>query len=349
MGTVRWFMLALVGAGVAAGAIAQVQRPAPARDLRVSELAVRARAVPLNRNDPGQEMVGRLRYLGGLVLSSRDARFGGISGMVWEPACNRILAASDDGQWFVLEPQEDGERLTGIVRGWTASFRRSGDAPINAKSEVDAEALARDGEGKLWAFFEQVHRAERFPQIDACQPETLATLPDRTWPLPATQGWAMNGGAEAAAGMGGKLAFLSETSTTVTGAEDRRGVIASPTPDAPPARVFSYRVSAGFSPTDMHALNGDGADGRMLVLHRRLAGLGGFSAIVAEADLPLTGETPVAPREIARLAAPLVVDNMEALAIRAEGERRFVYLMSDDNFRGFQRTLLLKFELLPTP
>lgn len=335
-----------LGAAMAVTAYAQT-RPAPSRDTRVAEIAVRARPAPLNRNDPGQERVGRLRYMGGLVLTSRDRRFGGISGMLWEPACNRILAASDDGQWFVLTPEENGERLTGIAQAWTASFRRPGDAPIASKGEVDSEALARDDNGRVWAFFEQVHRAERFPAIDACRPETLSSLPDRIWMLPGTQGWAMNGGAEAAAGTGGMFVFLSESSSTVAGVEDRRGVIASPHEGAAGPRIFSYAAPSGFSPTDMDALNGDGADGRMLVLHRRLSGLGGFSAIVAEADLPAEGAGPVTPREIARLAAPLIVDNMEALAVRAEGERRFVYLMSDDNFKGFQRTLLLKFELLP--
>ena len=53
------------------------------------------------------------------------------------------------------------------------------------------------------------------------------------------------------------------------------------------------------------------------------------------------------PEEIARLAPPLTVDNMEALAIRREGGRTFIYLASDDNFSPLQRTLLMKFELMP--
>ena len=50
--------------------------------------------------------------------------------------------------------------------------------------------------------------------------------------------------------------------------------------------------------------------------------------------------------EVARLAAPLSVDNFEGIAVRRDGTRDFVYLISDDNFLGLQRTLLLKFELL---
>ena len=53
------------------------------------------------------------------------------------------------------------------------------------------------------------------------------------------------------------------------------------------------------------------------------------------------------PQDIAWLAAPLTIDNMEGLAIRKEEGRTFIYLVSDDNFSPLQRTLLLKFELLP--
>ena len=38
---------------------------------------------------------------------------------------------------------------------------------------------------------------------------------------------------------------------------------------------------------------------------------------------------------------------MEGVALRREGDRTFVYLVSDDNFNPLQRTLLMKFELLP--
>ncbi len=335
--------------GVAVIAAYAAAAPAPkGRDQQVRPLAVTARAVPLNPHDNGQERIGRLRYLGGLVLTSSDPRFGGISGLLWEPGCRRLLAASDDGYWFILEPAEQGEKLTGISSGWISTFHRAGDQPITSKSEVDAEALARDGDGAVWAFFEQEHRAERFAGLTACQPETLTRAADRRWPLPETRGWAMNGGAEAASGMGDALAYLSESSTTVAGARDRRGVIASPDAPNPEPRVFAYAVPAGFSPTDMDALNGDGSDGQMVILHRRLSGLGGFSALISLAELPRSAAAAEAvPHDIARIAAPLTVDNMEALAVRAEGERRYLYLMSDDNYRGFQRTLLLKFELLP--
>ena len=49
--------------------------------------------------------------------------------------------------------------------------------------------------------------------------------------------------------------------------------------------------------------------------------------------------------ELARLAPPLTVDNMEGISARQDSAgRTLIYLMSDDNYSVLQRTLLLMFE-----
>ena len=48
---------------------------------------------------------------------------------------------------------------------------------------------------------------------------------------------------------------------------------------------------------------------------------------------------------LARLESPLAVDNMEGLAVTQEDGRDIVWIISDDNFNAFQRTLLMKFAL----
>jgi len=50
--------------------------------------------------------------------------------------------------------------------------------------------------------------------------------------------------------------------------------------------------------------------------------------------------------ELATLAGPMTVDNFEGIATRRgpKGET-LIYLVSDDNFRSGQRTLLLMFAL----
>jgi hypothetical protein len=50
---------------------------------------------------------------------------------------------------------------------------------------------------------------------------------------------------------------------------------------------------------------------------------------------------------VGTLAAPMAVDNLEGIAVERVGGRTIVWLISDDNFLPFQRTLLLKFALLP--
>ena len=55
------------------------------------------------------------------------------------------------------------------------------------------------------------------------------------------------------------------------------------------------------------------------------------------------------PVEIARFGSAPTVDNFEGLAVRRdERGRLLVYMISDDNFNGFQRTLLMQFELVDT-
>ena len=73
----------------------------------------------------------------------------------------------------------------------------------------------------------------------------------------------------------------------------------------------------------------------------------------------LEGDGPLVPREVARLAPPLTLDNFEGLDVRRDASgATLLYLVSDDNGcgkrrnvvapRALQRTLLLMFELLPS-
>ncbi|MFN7173915.1 MAG: hypothetical protein ACK4MT_04290, partial [Thermaurantiacus tibetensis] len=87
------------------------------------------------------------------------------------------------------------------------------------------------------------------------------------------------------------------------------------------------------------------APGKHLVLQRRPPWPRGL--LVTVSLLTDAGDGSLARTEIARFAPPLLVENFEGLALRNEGGRTFLYLVSDDNFLPAQRTLFLKFELLP--
>jgi hypothetical protein len=153
------------------------------------------------------------------------------------------------------------------------------------------------------------------------------------------QAWPGNGGAEAVAGQGGALLILAEEQAgPALGRAWLRG-----RPGAPLV-AGSYANPTGFEPTAMDPLEPGGEGATMLVLHRRFSPVTGVAAVVSEARFE--GD-PVVLTPVATLAPPLTVDNMEGLAVRPEGDRRFVYLVSDDNFNPVQRTILMKFELLP--
>lgn len=79
-----------------------------------------------------------------------------------------------------------------------------------------------------------------------------------------------------------------------------------------------------------------------------------MGAAITRVDLApaLTGKpvaVPLAATLLARWQAPITLDNMEGLALHRRGDRRFLYVISDDNLNSLQRTILMKFELLEAP
>jgi hypothetical protein len=314
---------------------------APADVEPVATVPVVATPVPLDPGNPGREAAGTLVFRGGLMLRSADKRFGGLSDMLWEPECGRLLAITDTGYWLALEPAEQDGRLVGVRAAWMAPLLGPDGTARKSKAGSDAEALTRTAGGATWVWFEQDHRGWRYQAVSACRPESLGASATAVLRIPEMADWPRNGGAEAVAARNGKLLILSESADAGDGraaleaGEDGSGVV-----------PFVYVPPAGYSPTALSAL---GEDGRFLVLNRRLSFPAGFSAVVAEAEVAAPPAGTVRPRVLARLAPPLSVDNMEAMAVREEAGGRSVYLGSDDNFMPFQRTLLLKFGLKEGP
>ena len=334
----------LPAAALLSGALLGIYAAGPAIGAGpVRPLAVVADPLPLNPKDPGAGRVGRLRYLGGLALRAGDKGFGGISGMVFDAACGRLLAVTDAGSWIALEPVEEEGRLLDIRGGWIAPIRNPEGQPPVSKAAADAEEVALVASGDLYVAYEQRHRIEQFQGVSACRPETLARPPIASHRIAEMADWPANGGAEAMAALGDELLLLSEA---VPAGQDRRlGLRVRP---GEAARTFSWKLPAdGYQPTAMELFEGGDGQVHLLVLHRKASILDGLSAALGEAVLdPETG-LPGAGRTVARLRPPLTVDNMEAMAVRPDSGRIFVYLASDDNFNRLQRTLLLKFELLP--
>ena len=297
----------------------------------MEDVVVTANAVPLDPRDPAQDRVGRLRYLGGLHLSSADPRFGGLSGLRW--IGNGLLAVTDGGNWVAFDLVETGDRLSALQAARMGLIRGPQRAPLKGKAHVDAEALEADANG-LTVAFERDHRIWNYRNLgDAPWSEPF---PDEAW-LKALPG---NSGVEAIARWGRDWQlYVAEAKQTDAPAD---AVLAALHGMARTYGHVAIPVTRGFRPTDAQALDA----GHVLLLSRRQTASGESSAVVQVFPIDAARLMIGAAADVAQLSAPLTVDNMEGLAIRRENGRTFIYLISDDNFSPAQRTLLLKFELL---
>ena len=205
---------------------------------------------------------------------------------------------------------------------------------LGSVDEVEELALEeRLADGALVVGFERNHRLWRYPAA----PNPLAGHPTAI-PVPAAlRSLRSNSGIEA-------LATLADGALLAI-AEGRKEESTSP--------AFLWRGGAwselvyprlpGFRPTGATTLPG----GDLLVIERSFNIFDGvairlqrFAAATIRAGATLRGTT------LAVLRPPLTLDNMEGVAARrsASGET-LLYLISDDNFRAGQRTLLLMFAL----
>ncbi|MFL5539993.1 MAG: esterase-like activity of phytase family protein [Longimicrobiaceae bacterium] len=313
-------------------------------------IAVTATPVPLNPRDPAQTTVGRLRYLGGVQLTSSDPRFGGLSGLRWHDGT--LYAVSDLGDFFTLTLVEAGGRLVGVR---DARIRRlkgtDGLMLARGKDDSDSESLElhfrrgcrRCPPDSAVVAFERNNRLLAYRLVDGL-PAGAAT--EYTWSAAWRRGLPNNGGVEAMAG--GYL--LSEELRTPEGRASGRLNWWIGDRAAHGEREMDLPVSDGFSPTDADV--GElRPDHPIVVLQRHYTPQTGASArIVIFHPSPENGgprREVVGLETLAELAPPLSVDNMEGLAFRDDGGS-FIYVISDDNFSPTQRTLLLKFEITET-
>ena len=327
----KLIVVAILGLTVAAGISSYIGRGWAVRAIENGPFVVEVKAKPvaLNREDPSQRNVGVLTYVAGWALTSESEDFGGWSAMVLGAEAKSIVMLSDKGDWLKTKLDIAGDRPLGIGRLYP--FEEGAQA--KDKSDYDAESLVRSGAGFLVGF-EQEHRILKVEQIGGSN--KLASV-NALVDLSILSG---NGGIEAMAMLpDGKLVMFAEHGL------DQQSTLPVWIASKKSAEVRRFMPPKNYSPTDAATLpNGD-----ILLLLRHYSQLDGVSAkvMLLTAKEIASGETLVG-RELAHLADPLSVDNMEALDIRvlADGTVR-LYMMSDDNFNPLQRTLFLVFDWTP--
>jgi hypothetical protein len=317
---------------VAALSLAACDQPAADAPIAEQWRGIEVTAIPV---DFGAERAGRLRFAGGVELDSDRRMFGGLSGMeVLED--NRVIAISDNGDWFEarLVLNETGD-LTGAV-GWRTAMMRDEDGePFANKEAGDSEDLAQLTDGRFAVSFEQT-QSIRIYDLNRDGPFGPAARGPR---LAETRDLPDNNGLEALTSTAdGELIVGAEggadSSAPIWGARlDARS------PVAPSAR---YRLAEGYSLTSLDRM----PDGSYIALERFFAPVIGARARIVRFTFNADGAIANA-EELATLAPPMPVDNFEAIsAVRGANGATRLYIVSDDNFSRRQRTLLLAFDVI---
>lgn len=282
--------------------------------------------------------VGRLLYRGGVELEGDDPTFGGFSGIEMYDD-HRLIAVTDRGDWYelTLVLAEDGA-LRGVSGARTAPLRDEQSQRFRTKEDGDAEDVAQLLDGRFAVAFEQ-RQLIRIYDLNRDGPFGAAVRgPD----FEGARDLPNNNGPEA-------LAVMNDGALLI-GAEGGMGVDTSlwiaPLNAVAPAPIHAtYPLPHGYAITSADRL----PSGDFVFIERFFAPVIGARArilLVPASQLTTRGAT-VRPIELAALAAPLPVDNFEGVAATRmpDGATR-LYIMSDDNFNGLQRTLLLAFDLV---
>ena len=305
--------------------------PVPGTVMRfpVTDLTEAAAARPLIFTPSDR---GTLRFVRGWHLISPHSRFGGFS----------ALARTGPGRFQLIGDNGYVTRLTLDPRGAVSSVciqpLPTPDGRPARKAMIDAEAMFVDpASGKSWIALEGINQIWRL-NADLSAIESRRKLPEPRWPA--------NRGPEAMARLAdGRTVVFSEDAD-----DDPRGreaLIYTGDPAAPgPAPIRFFYDSRG------KGLVSDAAplpDGRILLVHRRLGFDPVFTTIIAIVDpADIAKDAVVHSRTIGRVPRPLA-ENYEGAAVSVEDGRTWLWLVADDNFNVWQRSLLLQFELVDLP
>jgi len=290
--------------------------------------------VALDPSDPARTRIGRLEYRGGLDIPRMGQNIGGLSGLRWDPDSGRLLAITDDARWVWITPDESDEQLTGIAAIESGDLLGLQGEILTGKEQGDSESLTRSVDGGWLIGFERDHRVWRYPDLTG-RPEPTAIDPEELLgPLGENNG----------------LEALASSQNVVIGCaeqvDDQAVGICFTLAEERPAQTFPIGATSATGDTGALPTDADmSADGMLFVLWRSYSPADGNAAMI---HIKLPGEPPT---EVMVLRPPLSVDNFEGLAVREETtndgqSRTFLYIVSDDNFSGGQRTLLMKFEVV---
>ncbi|WP_240758206.1 esterase-like activity of phytase family protein [Palleronia sediminis] len=265
--------------------------------------------------------------MGAYVWRSGDAGFGGFSGLEMTDDGTQLIAVSDRAGLIQASVGRRPDGTIGGLRGGPVRALRNIDGSAMGRSKGDSEGLALGPDGRIYISFEGVRpRIWQYPGIDG-PPAELARHPD--W-----DAYPRNGSLEALAiAPDGALWTLPEQTATGRG----------------PFPAWVYRHGAWrkgpaiarrgpFVPVGM-----DFDDrGRLYLLERHFTGIA-FASRVRR--FTLSGDR-ISDAETLLRTPGGTHDNLEGISVWRDGAGDLrLTMISDDNFRFFQRTELVEYRV----
>jgi hypothetical protein len=319
---VHWSAVVWTALVLAIGAMASVwtmpqsgNNPAPAS---VGKIRIEAVPVPLDPQDPAVTAVGDFRYAGGVALTSSETSLLHELSDITVTGQDRFAAVGDEGVLFEgrLVLDETG-RLVGVTDATITRLVGENGRPLTNPS-ADAEGLTLLPTGDRLVSFEVRPRIWMYPK-DGGRPRAV---PSPRMPSGSNAGMeALT--AEPDIGSDAYMVGAEDSGETWTCRVTSR-CVKGPTLDKPKefGLVSMSRLPGGMTAYLLRAFDPVRRSRITLKILRD-------TTVVAHMDL----------------AVPMAVDNFEGLTSTpgAGGRRRF-YLISDDNNRPSQRTLLMAFD-----
>ncbi len=319
-------------------ALAKEERPPE----KYGSIAVSARTISyFQGDDHTKRRFGRLRWRGGLSLSSTSPLFGGLSGLIMGAQGKNFIAVTDQGNWIRARLIYKGDALAGLRDVKIGPLRARNGRPLKHKRHQDAEGVTlvkgTPRKGEVLISFERNHRIGRFP-IDADgigKPKYYLKLPK------GLAGVTRNKGLEAltvlrAGRYEGRVLTFAERKANKDG--HLEGWILAGRRSKP----LRLKRIGGFDVTDLASL----PSGDVIVLERRFRWSEGVRMrlrLITHAEL--MSQNAILGQTLLEADGRFSIDNMEGVAVHKDSDgKTIITLVSDDNFSVLQRTLLLQFE-----
>ena len=272
---------------------------------------------------------GKAVYVGSFRWTSEHERFGGFSGLEVSGDGARFWTVSDGGVLALGRFQRDPQSGAIIdVSGFEPLALKFPDGEPTHDIWDDAEGLAVAENGDIFVSFEGNHRIWRYVVAGGNATEI---------PPHADFAELQNNSALEALAM--------DAAGTLFTLPERSGVLSRPFP------VYRYRRGEWDQPFGIKRrapflpVGADfGPDGKFYLLERHLSGVFGFQTRVRRFVFSQDG---VREEEILFTSAAGEHDNLEGIAVwrASDGDIR-ITMISDDNFRAFQRTEFVEYRVV---